>query len=477
MDTSPGWHADASGSANGRRSDCPRVCQALRVDVVPKTRYARNGETYLAYQELGDGPLAIVVIESWVHHVEAFWTIPEIARQRRRLASIGRLIILDRRGTGLSDPVAPDHLPDLDTQVADVVAVMDAAGVDRAALVGFNDGGGLALQLAAAHPERCSALVLWNSAARMLLDTDYPWGTPEATLLDIVEQQANDWAAGDTGYLHLMVPSRADDEQFMQQLAGLGRSAVAPGAVAHFFRETVLADLRSFLPDVQAPTLVLQRTDATVVSAGMSRYVADHVPNARYREIEGTDHLWFTERGDEVIDEIEEFLTGARAAPDPDRRLATVLFTDIVGSTATAAALGDTRWRALLDQHDEIVRGELARFGGHEIDTTGDGFLATFDGPGRAIRGARAMGDTLSAIGVSIRAGVHTGEVEVRGNQIGGMAVHIGARVAAQGGAGDIVVSSTVKELMTGSALTFLDRGEHELKGVPGTWRLYAVER
>jgi class 3 adenylate cyclase len=237
-----------------------------------------------------------------------------------------------------------------------------------------------------------------------------------------------------------------------------------------------LTDLRAFLSGVRAPTLVLQRADGPIVSRGMGRYVADHIADSRYVEIDGTDHMWFSEHGDIVLDEIEEFLTGSLAAADPDRRLLTVLFTDIVGSTATAADLGDTRWRALLDRHDEIVRGELARFAGNEIDTTGDGFLATFDAPGRAIRCARAMADTLAGIGVSIRAGVHTGEVEVRGQQIGGLTVHIGARVAALGGASDLLVSSTVKELMTGSELTFLDRGEHVLKGVPGTWRIYAVE-
>ena len=222
---------------------------------------------------------------------------------------------------------------------------------------------------------------------------------------------------------------------------------------------------------------MVQRANGPIVTTGMGRYVADHIPRARYVEIEGTDHMWFTEHGDDVVDEIDEFLTGTRTSVDADRRLATVLFTDIVGSTALAARLGDTRWRGLLDQHDQIVRGELVRFAGREIDSAGDGFLSTFDSPGRAIRCARAMGDTLAGIGIEIRAGVHTGEVEVRGQQIGGLAVHIGARVAATGGSGEIVVSGTVKELMAGSDLTFTERGEHELKGVPGTWRLYVVER
>jgi pimeloyl-ACP methyl ester carboxylesterase len=447
------------------------------VDAPPKTRYARNGGVHLAYQELGEGALDIVEIESWVHHVEAFWAVPELARQRRRLAAIGRLIVLDRRGTGLSDPVALDRLPDLETQVQDVIAVMDAAGCEQAAIVGFTDGGALALHLAAAYPERCRALVLWNTAARLMQGVDYPWGAPERVLLDLVERQSADWADGNPGHFRMLVPSRADDARFAAEWMQLGRSAVSPGAVAHYFRQAVSVDVRNLLPRVAAPTLVLQRAQGPIVSSEMGRYVADHIPGARYVEIDGIDHLWFTEHADEVVDEIEEFLTGGRTAADPDRRLATVLFTDIVGSTAQAAELGDTRWRALLDRHDQILRAELTRFGGEEIDSAGDGFLSTFDGPARAIRCAAAMSDTLSGIGLAIRAGVHTGEVEVRGQHIGGLAVHIGARVAAKGNGGEIVVSSTVKELMAGSELTFLDRGEHELKGVPGTWRLYVVQR
>ena len=454
-----------------------RFCEALHVDAPPKTRYARNGEVHLAYQELGEGTLDIVEIGSWVNHVEAFWAVPELARQRRRLAAIGRLIMLDRRGTGLSDPVALDRLPDLETQVQDVIAVMDAAGCEQAAIIGFTDGGALALHLAAAYPERCRALVLWNTAARLIQGVDYPWGAPEQMLLDLVERQSADWADGDPGHFRMLMPSRADDARYVAEMMQLSRSAISPGAVAHYFRQAVSVDVRDVLPRVATPTLVLQRAQGPIVSSEMGRYVADHIPHARYVEIDGIDHLWFTEHGDEVVDEIEEFLTGGHTAADPDRRLATVLFTDIVGSTAQAAELGDTRWRALLDRHDQILRAEITRFGGEEIDSAGDGFLSTFDGPARAIRCAASMSDTLSGIGVAIRAGVHTGEVEVRGQNIGGLAVHIGARVAATGNSGEIVVSSTVKELMAGSELTFLDRGEHELKGVPGTWRLYVVQR
>jgi pimeloyl-ACP methyl ester carboxylesterase len=446
------------------------------VDGLPRTEYAKNGDVHLAYQTLGEGPLDLVLIESWAHHVEAFWEIAELSRQRRRLAAIGRLIMFDRRGTGLSDPVPLDRLPDLETQVADVCAVMDAAGSRRAAILGFAEGGPLALLFAASFPQRCRALVLFDTAARLIAAPDYPWGAPEEMMLEIVRRQAESWAVGDAHHVQLLAPSRASDPRFAQQLVRLGRSAVSPGAVAHYYRQSVLTDVRELLPVVQAPTLVLQRAHDRIAPPELGQYLASHVPNAKYVELDGADHLWFTENSDELVDEIEEFLTGARTSPDPDRRLATVLFTDIVGSTARAAELGDTRWRALLDEHDTIVRRELARFGGREIDTAGDGFLATFDGPGRAIRCARAIRDALAPTGLAVRAGVHTGEVEVRGERIGGLAVHIGARVAATGGGGDIVVSNTVKDLLAGSGLTFADRGEHQLKGVPGSWRLFAAE-
>jgi pimeloyl-ACP methyl ester carboxylesterase len=447
------------------------------VSDVPTTKYATNGDVHLAYQVLGEGPLDLVLIESWVHHVEAFWEFPELARQHRRLAAMGRLIIFDRRGTGLSDPVPLDRLPDLETQVADICAVMDAAGSRQAAILGFTEGGPLAILLAASLPERCRALVLCNTAARLSTAPDYPWGAPEEVLLEIVRRQAESWAAGDADhFMPRLAPSRVGDPLFTEQHLRLGRGAVSPGGVAHYFRQSVLTDVRELLPVIQAPTLVLQRAQDPIAPIELGRYLADHIPDARFVELDGADHIWFTENADELMDEVEEFLTGTRASPDPDRKLATVLFTDIVDSTARAAAVGDTRWRALLDEHDVIMRRELARFDGHEVDHTGDGFLATFDGPRRALSCARALHAALDRIGVAVRVGIHTGEVEVRGEQIGGLAVHIGARVMATGGGGDIVVSSTVKDLVAGSGLTFVDRGEHELKGVPGTWRLFAVE-
>ncbi len=443
---------------------------------LPTTQYAKNGDVHIAYQVVGQGPLDLVLIESWVHHVELFWDIPELARQWRRLATIGRLIIFDRRGTGLSDPVPLDRMPDLETQVADICAVMDAAESEEAVILGFNDGGPLALLLAASHPQRCRALVLCNAAARLTAAADYPWGASEDQLLEVVNLQAQSWATGDANHVAYLAPSQASNARFAERFVRSGRAAISPGAVAHYYRQTVLTDVREALPSIQAPTLILHRAQNQIAPPELGIYLASNIPNARYVEMAGADHLWFTENADEAIEEIEEFLTGARSLADPDRMLATVLFTDIVGSTARASALGDRLWRALLDEHDAIVRRELARFGGREVDTAGDGFLATFDGPGRAIRCARAISDSMDGIGLADRAGVHTGEVEVRGERIGGLAVHIGARVAAKANGGEIVVSNTVKDLLAGSGLTFTDRGEHELKGVPGSWRLFAVD-
>jgi pimeloyl-ACP methyl ester carboxylesterase len=445
------------------------------VNVVPTTQYAKNGDVHIAYQVLGEGPLDLVLVESWVHHVELFWDMPELARQWRRLAAIGRLIMFDRRGTGLSDPVPLDRLPDLETQVADICEVMDAAGSEQAAILGLNDGGPLAILLAASHPERCRALVLCNTAARMTSTLDYPWGASEDELLMVVELQAQSWATGGGDHVARLAPSQANDPRFVERFIRTVRSAVSPGAVAHYFRQTVLTDVRELLPTIQVPTLILQRANSQLAPLEVGRYLADHISNARFVELDGSDHLWFTENAEELVGEVEEFLTGARSLADPDRKLATVLFTDIVSSTARAAELGDRRWRALLDEHDAIVRRELARSGGHEVDTAGDGFLMTFEGPGRAIRCARAISDALAGVGLTIRAGVHTGEVEVRGEGIGGLAVHIGARVAAMAGGGEIVLSGTVKDLLAGSGFTFADRGQHELKGVPGIWHLFSV--
>jgi class 3 adenylate cyclase len=431
-----------------------------------ETRFAKVGDVHLAYQVVGDGPIDILFVDTWVHHVEAVWDFPDFARFLRRLASIGRLIHFDRRGTGLSDPVPLEGLPDFDEQVEDAVAILDAAGSDRPAIVGTNDGTLVAMLLAAAHPERCSSLALFSPTAKHVLPQEL--GSVEAVVAEISD------SIDDSGVAWL-APSRADDDAFDRQLLRFQRNSVRIGAMAHYYRQTLVAEVGDVPQAIRCPTLVLNRRGNRVVSFDQSEALAAAIPDAKLVELPGEDHLIFSQDIDRVADELEEFLTGARTGRDPDRRLATLLFTDIVGSTTRAAELGDRRWRDLLDQHHAAVRAELARFGGREVATTGDGFFATFDSPTQAVRCALAASERVGSLGMTIRAGVHTGEVEVRGQDLGGLAVHIGARVAASAGPGELVVSSTVRDLLAGSDLAFEDRGDHELKGVPGTWRLFAV--
>jgi class 3 adenylate cyclase len=354
------------------------------------------------------------------------------------------------------------------------MAVMDAAGSQRATVVGMNDGATVAMLLAATHPERVSALVLFNGTARMTLASDYPIGIPMDVADQIVEAQASSWITGDTDTVASLLPSRSDDARLMALLVRLARSAVRPGAFAYYFRQSIETDLRAALATIAAPTLVLHR-ESHMLPTAHGRYLADHIANARYVPLPGEDYLPFGRDIDLVADEIEEFLTGARSGAEVDRILATLLFTDIVGSTTTAAEMGDQRWRQLLDIHDAAVRSEVQRARGREISTTGDGFLIMFDGPARAIRCGRAIIDAVRAFGVEVRAGIHTGECEVRGDDLGGLAVHIAARVAALAGASELLVSSTVKDLVAGSGIEFQDRGNFQLKGVPGEWRLFTV--
>ena len=348
--------------------------------------------------------------------MELFWDIPELARQWRRLAAIGRLIIFDRRGTGLSDPVPLDRLPDLEPRWP-TSAKSWMPGSERAAILGFNEGGPLAMLRAASHRERCRALVLSNTAAKLTSASDYPWGASEDELLRSSTARPNRGLPAAENVARF-APSQANDPRFIERLIRSGWGAVSPGAVAHYFRQAILTDMRELLPIIEFPTLVLQRADGQSLRLRLAGISLPHA-DARFVELNGSDHLWFTENADELVGEVEEFLTGARSLADPDRRLATVLFTDIVGSTARAAALGDRRWRAYWMSMTRCA-GELARSGGHEVDTAGDGFLVTFDGPGRAIRCARAISDALDGTGLTIGAGVHTGEVEVRGEGIDG---------------------------------------------------------
>jgi class 3 adenylate cyclase len=436
----------------------------------PRTQYARNGDVHLAFQVVGDGALDLLLIDTWVHHVEAVWDFPDFARFLRRLSSFGRLIHFDRRGTGLSDPVPLAQLPDLQTQVGDAAAVLKAAGSDGAAVIGLNDGTIVAVLLAAAHPELCRSLALFTLTSAHTLAAGMPMES-----IDEVIQLIEASAVTDDSGVELLAPSRMGDERFDQQLARLQRFSVRPGAYGHYYRQTMEADVAGVLPLIRTPTLVLNRTGNRIVPVEQSRAAAAAIQGARFVELPGTDHLAFSEGIDGLLDEVEEFLTGARTGADPDRMLTTLLFTDIVNSTTLAAQLGDRRWRDVLDQHHELGRGELARFGGREVATTGDGFFAAFDRPIAAVRCALAMAEAMPSLRLQIRAGVHTGEVEVRGADLGGLAVHIAARVAALAGVGEVLVSSTVKDLLAGSGVGFDDRSEHELKGVPGTWRLFAA--
>jgi class 3 adenylate cyclase len=437
----------------------------------PKTRFAQHGDVHLAYQTVGDGPLDVFLVDTWVHHVEAVWDFPEFARFLRRLASFGRLIHFDRRGTGLSDPVPLDRLPDVATQVEDAITVLDAAGSRQPAVIGLNDGTLVAMLLAASQPERCRSLLLFAATAKH----QQAAGLPMEAIDQAIETMTRGLTAGGGG-VEFLARSRLGDERFAQDLGRLQRLSVRPGAIGHYYRQSMEADARDTLPRIRVPTLVVNRTGNPIVAMDLSREVASLIPGAKLVELPGTDHLAYSEDLDRVLDEIEEFVTGARTGADPDRVLTTMLFTDIVDSTTRAAELGDRRWRDLLDRHHELLRAEIGRFGGREVSTTGDGFFATFDAPARAVRCALAASEAVSSsLGFDIRAGVHTGEVEVRGSDLGGLAVHIGARIAALAGAGEVLVSSTVKDLLAGSSIDFGDRGEHELKGVPGAWRLYAA--
>jgi class 3 adenylate cyclase len=442
---------------------------------MPETRFARSGDVDIAYQVVGDGPIDLVLISALWWHLEYQWTDPGIERWLSRQASFARLIMFDARGTGMSDRVSDSALPTLEERMEDIAAVMDAAGSDRAALLLLNHGGPLGLLFAATHPERTSHLVLYGTYARFLAEEGYPFGpTPEeAELFPAAVQR--DWGRKPVA-LRFVSPALAQDARFRKWWATMGRMSATPGAVISLWKMACATDVRHVLPTIRVPTLVMHRTGDRLIPVDASRYLAEHIPGARLIELPGDDAPPFLGDTDAVVDEIEEFLTGVRRGREIDRVLATVLFTDIVGSTERASSIGDRAWHDLLDRHDAVVREELQRHRGREVKTTGDGVLATFDGPARAIRCARAIVQAVGAIGIEVRAGLHTGEIEVRGEDVGGIAVHTGQRVAAAAGPGEVLVSRTVVDLVAGSGLEFEDRGEHTLKGVAGEWRLFAVK-
>jgi class 3 adenylate cyclase/alpha-beta hydrolase superfamily lysophospholipase len=440
----------------------------------PITRYATSGDDVaIAYQVVGHGPRDLVVIPGWISHLEVQWEQPLMARFLERLSGFARLILMDKRGTGLSDRVAVSDMPTLEQRMEDVRAVMDAAGSERASLLAVSEGGPLAMLLAATHPERVEALVLYGSFARWSKADDYPWAPTEEQHERGRAELRSTW--GDGGNIAFFAPSLDDDPDIRSFWGRYQRQSASPNAAVALSRMATDIDVRELLPTVRVPTLVLHRTDDRVTRVGCARYLAEHIEDAHLVELPGEDHWWFAGDQDALIDEIGQFLTGEIPLREPDRVLATVLFTDIVGSTERAAQMGDQRWRELLEAHEDITRREVARHRGHTVKTLGDGALATFDGPARAVRCAAAVRDAVQRLGLELRAGVHTGEVEQIGDDVGGLAVNLGARVGALAGAGEVLASQTVKDLVVGSGIEWEERGEHTLKGIPGEWRIYAA--
>ena len=441
----------------------------------PATRYARSGELNIAYQVVGDGPFDLVYVPGWVSNLDVMWEEPSYAGLLERFASFSRLILFDKRGTGLSDPVPFDRPPTLEQRMDDVRAVMDAAGSERAALLGHSEGGNMCILFAATYPDRASALVLVGSYAKRIRSDDYPWAPAWDDRIREIEETERSWA--DPDVVRTLAPSRADDAAFVMWLTRYLRASASPKAGAELLRMNSMIDVREVLPTIRVPTLLIYHSDDRDVNVEEGRYIASRIRGARLVELPGHDHLMWAGNADAIADEVEDFLTGTRRGPERDRVLATVLFTDIAGSTARAAEIGDRAWTQLIDRHDEAIRRQLDRWRGREVETAGDGFLATFDGPARAVRCATSVVDAIRELGLDVRAGVHTGEVEVADGNVRGIAVHIGSRVAALAAPGEVLVSRTVVDLVAGSGIAFTDRGEHSLKGVPNVWQLFAAEQ
>jgi pimeloyl-ACP methyl ester carboxylesterase len=439
--------------------------------MAPRTHYARSGDVNIAYQVVGDGPTDLVWVPGWISNVELAWDEPSHAHMLRRLSGFSRLILFDKRGTGMSDPVPLDRLPPLETRMDDVRAVLDAVGCERAAVFGFSEGGLMSVLFAATYPERVTALVLYGAFAKRVWSPDYPWApTPEARAREIELLERN-WS--ERMDLDQLAPSEGD--AFKERLATYFRRSASPGGGVALMRMNTQIDVRDVLMSVRVPTLVVHRRDDIDVRVDEGRYIAERIPGARFVELAGDAHTIWGGDTDAIIDEVEEFITGVRPATRSERVLATVLFTDIAGSTERAADLGDARWRELLEAHHGVVRSQLERYRGREIDTAGDGFLAAFDGPARGIECAVAVRDRVGELGLSVRSGLHTGECERMGDKLGGIAVHTGARVAGLAEPGEVLVSSTVRALVAGSGIEFEDRGEHRLKGIAEPWQVYRV--
>jgi class 3 adenylate cyclase len=441
--------------------------------VPPETRYARSGDAHIAYQVAGEGPIDLVYVPGWISNVELNWADASYARFLERIASFTRLITFDKRGTGLSDRVPDDRLPTLEQRMDDVRAVMDAAGSERAALLGVSEGGPMCVLFAATYPDRTSALAIYGSYSHAGAAPEYDWTRSDESRAAFVRTIEEGW--GGTLGLAERAPSMVGVESFCKWWSSYLRHSASPRAAIALTAMNSQIDVRPLLPAVRVPTLILHRVGDNAMRVDEARYMADEIVDAKLVLLPGDDHLPWVGETEPLLEALHEFLLGSPLARDIERVLATVLFTDIVGSSEQAAGLGDAAWRELLARHHELVREQLARFRGREIDTTGDGFLASFDGPARAIQCARAIVESAPGLGIEVRAGVHTGECELLDGKIAGIAVHTGARVASKAGPREVLVSRTVKDLVAGSGIAFEERGEHELKGIPGEWRLYAV--
>jgi class 3 adenylate cyclase len=441
--------------------------------VNPETRYTRAGDVHIAYQLLGEGAIDVILAEHWFSNMDAQWDVPPLAEFRRRMAAFSRLIMFDRRGIGLSDPVAIQSLPSLDAWMDDLGAIMEAASSDRAALIANIGGAITALVFAAAYPQRLSSLVIMDGFARVQAAPDYPEGMPAEVVERTLARVEANWGRG--LMLDVFAPSMRGVPGLRETWARFERLATSPGSAQAFVDWLFSSDVREFLPTIRVPTLVIQHPEATMFPPTLGRYLAEHIPGARYLELPGPDQLLWAGDQARTVAEIQEFITGIRPMHATDRVLATVLFTDIVDSTVRAAQLGDHAWRQRLEAFERLSRTVVEAASGRLIKSTGDGVLATFDGPARGVRAARELSDRARALDLPIRAGLHAGEIEVSGDDVAGLAVHIGARVAGLASADEVLVTSTVKELVIGSQIEFEDRGSRALKGVEGRWRLYAV--